>query len=78
MDAPYGSLTFFCLRIKSAGKLSTKGTMNRHNAGIIIESAKNISFLCEDFMKFIANAGPEVKQAKVIPAALALHSKDII
>ena len=52
--------------------------MNRHNAGIIIESAKNISFLCEDFMKFIANAGPEVKQAKVIPAALALHSKDII
>ena len=42
-----------------------------------MEAAKNINFLEEFFINFMENPGPDVIQAKVIPAALALHSNEI-
>ncbi len=41
------------------------------------QEPKNKSFLWDGFMNLVPNAGPEVKQAKVTPAALALQSNEI-
>lgn len=38
---------------------------------------KKSNFRCEEFMKFVPNAGPEMRQAMEIPIALEVHSKEI-
>ena len=55
----------------------TKGTRNKLKDGRIMEAAKNINFLEEFFINFMENPGPDVIHAKVIPAALALHSNEM-
>ena len=74
--------TFLLKNIKNLqsinnGNVFTKGTRNKLTDGRIMEAAKKINFLEEFFIKFMENPGPDVIHARVIPAALALHSKDI-
>ena len=42
-----------------------------------MDAAKKINFLEEFFINFMENPGPDVIHAKVIPAALALHSNEM-
>ena len=53
------------------------GATTRHIATIDRVEPKTINFLLEGFMKLVPNAGPVVRQAMTVPAALVLHSNEM-
>ena len=54
-----------------------KGTIPSHSEVKNNETEMRINFLEEDFIKAMLMAGPDVKQAKVTPAAFEAYRKDM-
>ena len=53
------------------------GATTKQIATINRVEPKTINFLLEGFMKLVPNAGPVVRQAMTVPAALVLHSNEM-
>jgi hypothetical protein len=65
------------LRVMRNEKLDMKGTANKHIAANIFTIPRKANFRDEVCIKSVPKAGPDVKQANVMPAARLLHSSEI-